>query len=101
MDSDKIGLPFGREEEPVVCAGCGRKALQGDGTTAGADTWWEVWPPFAVGEAAGGLTSERLTLDACSLDCAIRAIDKLRLHYKRLEEELLNHPEHIQEEGSA
>lgn len=87
------------QEKPVVCAGCARSALRGSATTAGGDTWWEVWPPFDVGEAAGEITNDRLILDACSPDCAVRAIDKLRPHYERLEEEMLNHPDHIHEGG--
>lgn len=85
------------QEKPVVCAGCGRSTLRGNATMAGADTWWEVWPPYAVGDAAAEITDDRLILNACSPDCAVRAIDKLRPHYDKLEEELVNHPEHIYE----
>lgn len=91
-----------RERErkrPVVCAGCGRTALKGDGITAGGETWWELWPPFEVAYAAGEILDQSCVAYVCSPDCAVGAIEKLRPHYERIEEELVNHPQHIHDEG--
>ncbi len=82
----------GEGGETVLCMGCGRTALRGDGITAGGDTWWEIQPPFAVyASFFGGVC-------ACSLDCARTALDNLEPRYLEVEEDLLGHPEHLRGE---
>ncbi len=78
------------EVEVVECAGCGRTAEKGDGITAGNDTWFELYAPWALESRIG----DNL-LSCCSLACLERSIERLREPYEQLEPYLVNDPRHL------
>lgn len=71
----------------VRCPSCGRAGERYGGITADGDSWFHVRLPWALYGPATPFDHDED--EVCSLDCAVRFLERVRPFYEEIEADLI------------